>query len=65
MQQKESAARQALRKKRARKRTIRLAGAAALALIPTTMMVFTAGSMAAMVCRWQATPKSASEILAS
>ena len=31
MQQKESAARQALRKKRARKRAIRLAGAAALA----------------------------------
>ena len=30
MQQKESAARQALRKKRARKRAIRLAGAAAL-----------------------------------
>ena len=31
MEQKESAARQALRKKRARKRAIRLAGAAALA----------------------------------
>ena len=41
MQQKESAARQALRKKRARKRAIRLAGAAALgALTPKLEQLF-------------------------
>ena len=41
MQQKESAARQALRKKRARKRAIRLAGAAALAAAVLQLLTFT------------------------